>query len=1334
MAEEGKSKIEAREITEELRQSYLDYAMSVIVGRALPDVRDGLKPVHRRILWAMWEDGLTPGAKFRKSATVVGSTLGRYHPHGDTAVYDALARMAQDFSLRYPLITGQGNFGCFTSDTKVRLTDGRSLSFKELIEEHKQGKKNYTYTFNPKTQKVEVAAINRPRLTRRGERIMKVILDNGAEINCTLNHKFMLRDGAYKEAQDLKSGDSLMPGYFRISTATDDPQSIGYLMFHQPVTKKWEWVHRLADEWNVSQKVYPRSAGRVRHHKDFNKLNNSPENIERMHFGEHFKLHAKTVSWRHKNDPNYVEKLARGRARYIEENKEVFRERAKKLNQKLWGNKEFRERHSERIKALWSDQEYREKMRIISRQNLTKKWSDQAYRKLMSRLKSKEMKARWKDPEYRAYWSEKTRETSNKLWQDEGHREYISRIQRERTNDPVWRERQSRISKALWRDPKYRAKYPADHFSIMTRKLWANPKIKEFHSTRAKEQWQDPEFRKKITRSTRARNLERQKQNPNFMRDLTERSKVALKENWQNPEYKKQVVSSRILRYARLLYDKYGEINPVLYEKERVNIGALGTPSLEKTLSYFRDFEEIKEKAPLYNHKVARVEFLDKREDVFDLTIDVTHNFLLDAGAFVHNSVDGDSPAAQRYTEVKLSPIAEELLVDIDKDTVDFVSNYDDSRKEPAVLPAKFPNLLLNGSDGIAVGMATKIPPHNLGEVAAATVHLIDNPKAISEDLMNFIQGPDFPTGGVIYDKKAITEAYIAGRGAITARGAAEIEEKKIVITEIPYQVNRAELIIRIAELVEEKRIDGIRDIRDESTKESRIVIELKNDAVPQKVLNQLWRYTDLQKDFHLNMVALSEGLQPETLSIRNVLVGFIEHRKAVVTRRTKFELTRAEERAHILEGLAKALSQIDKVIATIKKSADREEAHARLMKQFALSDKQSTAILEMRLQTLAALERKKIEDELKEKLKLIKDLQLLLKSSEKILEVIKSELRDLEKRFGDPRRTKVQSGKLRELVAEDIIPEEEVVITMSSDGYIKRLSPATFKAQRRGGKGLKGSTLGETDLLAHFIAARTHDNILFFTAKGRVFQTRVYEIPAGSRTSKGQAIHNFLGVPVNEKVSALVAYPNKENGLENYLAMVTAQGMVKKTDLQKFSNVRKSGIVAIGLGKGDELKWAKLAHKGDEIILTTALGRAIRFKAGEIRVMGRTAAGVKGISLKKGDSLSAFDVVDPKHIDKTTYLLVVMDQGYAKQSPLKDYKLQRRGGQGILTAKITKKTGLLVSSHVIIEAAELLALSAKGLVLKTSLKSVRRAGRATQGVRIMRLASGDKIIGTVCL
>jgi DNA gyrase subunit A len=723
-------------------------------------------------------------------------------------------------------------------------------------------------------------------------------------------------------------------------------------------------------------------------------------------------------------------------------------------------------------------------------------------------------------------------------------------------------------------------------------------------------------------------------------------------------------------------------------------------------------------------------------------------------------SIDGDNAAAMRYTETKLSKISAELLTDLEKETVDWQPNYDGSRKEPKVLPAGIPGLLLNGAVGIAVGMATNIPPHNLGEVVDATFHLMENPKASPLDLMQFIQGPDFPTGGIIYDKKAIAESYATGRGSMTMRAVAEVEERKgsknspersgrsggfdIIISEIPYQVNKSELIIKMAELVQEKRVEGIRDIRDESDKDGlRIVIELKNDAAPQKILNQLYNHTDLQKDFHLNMLALSDGIRPQVLSIKDVLEAYIEHRKVVVRRRGEFELKRAKERAHILEGLARALSAIDRIIATIKKSEDRDDARKNLMAGFKLSEMQANAILDMRLQTLAALEQQKIENELKEKRKLIEELELLLKSPAKILKVIKEELGAVKTKYADLRRTRVVASGLKEFKEEDLIPQEETVITFSASGYIKRLPPGTFKSQKRGGKGLIGSDVADEDFLTHLLGASTHDNILFFTDRGRVFQTKVWEIPAGSRTAKGRPVQNFLEIPSDEKVNAIVAYPEstKEQTAEGarYLTMLTSRGMIKKTALLDFKNVRRTGIIAIKLKKGDLLRWVNISSGDDHVVITTAGGQSIRFKESQIRAMGRGASGVRAIRLKGADVVSSMDIVSIA-MQKTekgkagTRLLVLMANGFGKQTPLSEYRLQSRGGSGIKTAKVTSKTGQVMSAHLVDGTEEILALSAKGQIIKTELKDVRVASRATQGVKVMTLNPGDKLIGVICL
>jgi len=713
-------------------------------------------------------------------------------------------------------------------------------------------------------------------------------------------------------------------------------------------------------------------------------------------------------------------------------------------------------------------------------------------------------------------------------------------------------------------------------------------------------------------------------------------------------------------------------------------------------------------------------------------------------------SIDGDSAAAMRYTECKLSKVGELMLTDIEKDTVNFTDNYDGTRREPAVLPSPVPQLLLNGSLGIAVGMATNIPPHNLTEVMNASIHLLDHPKAETPDLFEFIQGPDFPTGGIIYDQKEIISAYSQGKGSILMRGKADVVERKdgqeqIVITEIPYQVLKSSLVEQMADLVSEKKIEGIKDIRDLSDREGmRIVIDIKKGFQPQRTLNRLYKFTNLQKTFHLNLLALVDGIQPEILSISDVLKYFIEHRKEVVTRRTKYDLEKAKERAHILEGLMIALKNIDAVITTIKKSADKEEAKNNLMKKFKLTERQAVAILEMKLQTLAGLERKKIEDELKEILEKIKELTAVLKSPERLKGIIKKDFQELKEKFGDKRRTKVIKQKLGEITEVDLVPLEETMVTLTTGGYIKRINPATYKIQKRGGKGIMGmKTMGD-DIVEHFLFASTHDNLMFFTDSGKVFQTQVYEIPEGTRVARGRGLLNFLELSTEEKVLSLVPTKKEEAGKFKYLVMVTKNGRIKKTALAEFENVRKSGIIAIKLEKEDLLKKVVKTTGEDDIILATKNGISIRFKEKDIRPMGRSAAGVKGIRLKKGDEVIGMDVIEKNPpIDEKTkkpvkqYLLIVMENGYGKRTEISQYRVQGRGGSGIKTAKITSKTGPIVLSSIlgdIIEEEDLIVISRKGQVIRTSVKSISLLGRATQGVRIMRLEQGDKVASGACL
>ena len=1198
--------IKPREITEEMKESYIDYAMSVIVSRALPDVRDGLKPVHRRILYTMWEDGLTHGAKFRKSATVVGSCLGRYHPHGDQAVYDAMARMAQNFSLRYPLIQGQGNFGCFTKDTKVKLTDGRSLNFEELIKEAKQGKKNYTFTFNSETQKIEISEIKNPRLTRKNEKIMEVTLDNEEKIRCTLDHRFMLRDGNYKQAKDLKSGDSLMPLYINLYDG-EDKNLKGYELIYQPAKETREFIHHLADGWNLKNGIYEKGAGRIRHHRDFNKLNNNPDNVLRIQWQDHWKFHKEIASERHKNDPKYVKNIAVGRRKFweIKKNRMVYSERMAERNFKNWRKKSYREKMS----------------------------------KILSEVNKKYLKQ---------------------------HPEVIKRFS----------ETASKTLKRLWKIPEYR--------NLFHEKIVASNKRRETNLT----------GRKKFLK---------------ICQYLDDNNLSPSKENFEKARKEKFGIKS---------FTSW-DLGIVKYYNNNLNL-------------VFSEIKDIQK-----NHKVVKIKTLPKREDVYDLTVEPWHNFALAAGVFVHNSIDGDSPSAMRYTEAKMSKIGEEMLRDTTKNTVDFIDNYDGTRKEPTVLPSPVPQLLLNGSLGIAVGMATNIPPHNLSEVIDACIYLIDHPKASTEDLFQFIKGPDFPTGGTIFDQRAIIEAYSQGKGAILTRGKAEITEdeetgrNQITITEIPFQVLKSSLIEQLAHLVQEKKIEGIKDIRDESDKEGmRIMIELQRDAYPQKILNRLYKFTNLQRTFHLNMLALVDGIQPRVLSLNEVLNYYFEHRKEVVYRRTKYDLEKAKERAHILEGLHRCLAKIDAVIRTIKNSASREDALKNLMRRFRLTQIQANAILETKLSALAKLERKKIEEELKEMLSRVKEYTVILKSPQKVKEVVKKELKEAKDNFGDERKTKLHIQKIGEIAEEDLIPQEETIITLTQGGYIKRINPALYKKQKRGGRGMVGmKTIGE-DIVEHFITSMTHDSLLFFTDSGKVFRTQVYEIPEGVRVAKGRGLLNFLEISSQEKVLSLqtLGKEDKEQG-KKYLVMATKDGIIKKTALDEFENVRRSGLIAITLKRGDLLRKVVKTTGQDEIILVTKKGQSIRFKEKDIRPMGRQASGIRGIRLKKNDEVIGTDVAGGKD------LLVVTENGYGKRTDLKEYKAQGRGGSGIKTAQIALKTGDLVAAMILTgEEEDLIVISQKGHVIRTKVGLISKLNRATQGVRIMRLEQGDKVASATCI
>ncbi len=753
-------------------------------------------------------------------------------------------------------------------------------------------------------------------------------------------------------------------------------------------------------------------------------------------------------------------------------------------------------------------------------------------------------------------------------------------------------------------------------------------------------------------------------------------------------------------------------------------------------------------------------------EALVRLAQDFSMRYTLVDGQGNFGSVDGDPPAAMRYTECRLDSIADEMLLDIEKETVSFLPNFDGSIQEPVCLPAKLPNLLLMGSEGIAVGMATKIPPHNLSELVDAIVFMIgkstiDKKGTVStndvgeskrfgmtfdvtlEDLMGFVQGPDFPTAGAIYDINEIKNAYSTGKGKIVMRGKAEIEEmgngkSMIAITELPYQVNKANLVAKIADLVKDKKLDGISDLRDESDRRGiRVVVELKRDAQPNKVLNNLYKFTELQSTFPVNVVALVDGT-PRTLTLREILEEYLRHRHDVIYRRSEFELKEAKAREHILEGLKIAVDHIDEVIAIIKKAKDAEDAKTKLMARFKLSEIQATAILDMQLRKLAALERQKIEDELAMIRETIAYLNDLLAHPEKILKVIKEELIKLKEKYGDNRKTRVYKSKVGELSDEQLIPNEETIITMTETGYIKRVPRSTFKLQERGGKGVIGMTTKDEDAIDRLVSAHTHDNMLFFTEKGKVYQVRVWDIPEASRQSKGQAVVNLINIESAEKVTSMLAYSlkrseQKEKGLE-YILMATKKGVVKKTKLSQYENIRRNGLLSIKLDTGDELIWAKLTSGNDDVLLVTHDGKTIRFSETEVRHTGRDTMGVRGILLKPGDYVVAMEVIGSEN--KKADFLTLMEKGLGKKTNITGFPKQKRGGQGVKVAEIKPKTGKVVLSQMVPEGSEEVILtSTKGQVVKLPMKSIPQLSRATSGVILMRFTDkNDTIAAATCL
>ncbi len=1231
-------------IVDEMRTAYLDYAMSVIISRALPDARDGLKPVQRRILYAMFREGLLHNTKFSKCAGVVGEVLKKYHPHGDSSVYDALVRMAQPWNMRYLLVDGQGNFGCFTADTKIKLLDGTEKSFAELAA-LPYDEIFHVYSVD-KNGKIVVGEGRSSRITRRSAEVIELTFDDGSTVRCTPDHKFMQRDGSWKEAQYLTIDDSLMSGYF--DTGRMNSNSADYLRVLQPKTGKYEFVHRLADQYNEQKGLTEEVEGRItRHHKNFNRFDNRPTNIQRMSWRDHQILHG-------------------------EHSRELWQTEEFRASQKA-GVKKYRANNPERVES--------DRRRLI-RMNT--------------------------DSETRRRWAVNQSQTWRMRF-DNNPELYLQMADRAR----------------------HQHRQNPEHARNAALKLWEDPATREMHRAKIERQWQDPAFREAHLSGRKKEYAQRLERNPNAMAEMTEHAKTALLEKWQDPDYKNQVMRTKIAGYVSRLLAEHGRDNvtPELYMAKRT---ANWIPAVSKALQYFENFDDLIQTAATHNHRVVNINWLKEYVDVYDITVNEHHNFLLANGICVANSIDGDASAAYRYTEARLKAIAEELLYDIEKETVDFRPNFDGEYQEPLVLPAKLPNLLLNGSSGIAVGMATNIPPHNLGELCDGITHLIDNPEATVEDLMKFIPGPDFPTGGAILGTEGNVNAYSTGRGRILLRAKAHIEEAArgafhIVVTEMPYQVNKAKLIERIAELVKEKRIEGIRDVRDESDRSGiRMVVILKQDAQPKKVLNQLFKYTNMQTTFGANMLALIEGgTQPRVLTLKKALQEHIEHRQIVLRRRTEFELRKARARAHILEGLKIALDNLDEVIRTIRASRTTESARNNLMHNFKLSEIQAQAILEMQLRRLAGLERKKIEDEYAEVIKLIAELEDILANPRRIAVMIKADLAELKEKYGDARRTRIIADATGDISLEDLIPDMRVLVTVTDRGYIKKVPGDTYRVQHRGGRGIKGMTTKEDDVVNHILLCNTLNDLLFFTNRGKVYQLKAHEVPDASRTAKGLPLVNLIALQPGEHITSLIAVPDFNQA--EYLVMATVKGRIKRTSLSEYSSVRSNGLIAIGLDEGDELRWVHMSHGDEDILMTTRGGQTIRFAQDDVRPMGRPASGVIGIRMDDKDTVVGMGLARTD-----AQLLVVTSKGMGKRTALDEYPRKGRGGQGVITIKLKPKD-VIAAAHVNQDDETVTIITRNGVVMRTRAANISQYGRSTQGVNIINLDSKDSVAAVSC-
>lgn len=1232
---EIKEKIVQRVIEDEMKQSYLDYSMSVIVGRALPDVRDGLKPVHRRVLYAMHDMGMFHNKPYKKCARIVGEVLGKYHPHGDTAVYDSLVRMAQPFSLRYTLIQGQGNFGSVDGDSAAAMRyciTGDSLILTE------QGILPISCISNKKEDLID----------------MKIQSYNGKKNSAI---KFF-NSGKHKTIKiTTKSGYSIEGSY------------------NHPILT---W--RLGDNfkpqisWKLLEQLEEGDIAIINREHSF--FNSKPLDLKKYFPKTGFKNDIKLPTIM-TNDLAFLLGALVSEGSF--HNKQIL------FNNK---DKQFYNKVKSIILSQFKGVQLYE--RKIKGKCTGLSIYEQKVVVFLSNIGLRSHKSNEKEIPFSVLLSTKENIKSflTALFEGDGSAQLV--FDKRHGGKSIQLTYDSKSYKLI-----SQLKTLLLNFGIISGKPYQDKRNKCFKIYM-------PGFD----------NIYRFYRNIGFFSDRKNKTLESIKK--LNPTRLSKTDFVPFLNdYLRNKYFSYilKHYNFDRYNSLKRNYARL-IKIIDREDKLLIDFIQ---KNNFYFDQITEIEKTKKSKEVFSVKVDSKcHSFI--ANGFINHN-----------TEARMNKLAEEMLKDIEKETVNFVDNFDGSLKEPLVLPAKLPNLLINGSSGIAVGMATNVPPHNITEIVDGVVKLIDNPDASVEDLMHSVKGPDFPTGGIICGKQGIVHSYTKGRGKLVIRAKTEVEDVKgkqrIIVTEIPYMVNKSQLLEEIAILIRDKRITGISDLRDESDREGmRVVIELRQGSNVDVTLNQLFKHSRLQTTFGVIMLALVNN-EPRILNLKQLIEHYINHRKDVIVKRTEFDLKKAEKRKHILEGLLIALKNIDKVIKLIKESDNVDKARDGLMSNYQLSKEQAVAILEMRLQKLTSLEQDKIKKENEQLVKLISELKSILQDEQKVLNIIKKEVTELKDNYGDKRRTSIVEIE-QELDVEDLIEQEQMVISISHAGYIKRLSPDVYKRQRRGGKGVIAAATKEKDFIEHLFIASTHNYILFFTNKGKVYWLKVYKIPEASRQAAGKAIINLLSLGKDEKVTAFV--PVNEFNPALYLVMATKKGTVKRIALNLFSNPRRTGIIALTLDEKDELIDVKLTDGAKNLMIATKNGMAVKFAENDVRPSGRTAQGVIGIRLKDvNDEVIGMVLAED---DKT--LLTITKNGYGKRTNISEYSLIHRGGSGVINIQCSERNGKAVSIKSVKDQDGVMFISKNGIVIRTMAKDISVIGRNTQGVRLMNLDPGDKVVG----